>query len=84
MSTRQILARNSYVLASALALMLAGWFVARLSTWEAWLVWILAAGLLYAGFLALRPGTGTKLGETELEQLVGGGRPVLLDLFSNY
>ena len=84
MTTRQILARNSYVLASGLVLMLAAYFVARLGTWEAWLVWILAVALLYAGFLALRPGAGTKLGEPALEQLIGGGRPVLVELFSNY
>ena len=84
MSTRQILARNSYVLAAGLALMLAAWFVARIGSWEAWLAWIVAVGLLYGGFLALRPGAGTKLAEPEIEQLMGSGRPVVLDLFSNY
>ena len=84
MSTRQILGRNSYVLASALALMLAAYFVARLGNWEAWLAWIVAVALLYVGFVALRPGAGTKLGEPELEQLIGSGRPVVLELFSNY
>jgi hypothetical protein len=84
MSTRQILGRNSYILASALVLMLAAYFVARLGSWEAWLAWIVAVVLLYAGFLALRPGAGTKLGEPELEQLIGSGRPVVLELFSNY
>ena len=84
MSTRQILARNSYVLASGLVLMLAAYFVARLGTWEAWLVWILVVVVLYAAFLLLRPGAGTKLGEPELEQLIGSGRPVMMELYSNY
>ena len=84
MSTRHILARNSYVLASGLVLMVAAYFVARLGTWEAWLAWIVAVGALYAGFLTLRPGAGSKLGEAELEQLIGSGRPVLLMVFSNY
>jgi hypothetical protein len=84
MTTRQILGRNSYVLASGLVLMVAAYFVARLGSWQAWLAWIVAVALLYAGFLLLRPGAGTKLGEPELEQLIGSGRPVMLELFSNY
>lgn len=84
MTTRQILRRNSYVLASGLVLMLAAYFVARIGSWEAWLTWIVAVVLLYLGFLALRPGAGTKLGELELEQLIGSGRPVVIELFSNY
>jgi hypothetical protein len=84
MSTRQILARNSYVLASALVLMVAAYFVARFGTWAVWLAWIVAVALLYVGFLLLRPGAGTKLSDAELEQLIGSGRPVLLELFSNY
>jgi membrane protein implicated in regulation of membrane protease activity len=84
MTTRQILGRNSYVLASGLVLMVAAYFVARLGSWQVWLAWIAAVALLYAGFLLLRPGAGTKLGEPELEQLIGSGRPVMLELFSNY
>jgi len=72
------------VLASAIVLMLAAYFVARLETWTAWLAWILAVAVLYAAFLLLRPGAGSKLSDTEVELLVGSGKPVLLVLFSNY
>ena len=72
------------MLASGLVLMVAAYFVARLETWGAWLAWILAVALLFAAFLALRPGAGSKLSDTEIELLVGGGKPVLLVLFSNY
>ena len=84
MSTRQVLNRNSYVLAAGLALMLAGYFVARTGAWVAWLAWIVAVALVYAGFMALRPGAGTKLNDSELDQLIGSGRPVVLELFSNF
>ncbi|HLQ35607.1 MAG TPA: hypothetical protein VK457_23210 [Chloroflexota bacterium] len=83
MSTRQVLNRNSYVVAAGLVLMVAAYFVARIGGW-AWLAWIVAVALLYAGFLALRPGAGSKLSDTEIELLVGSGKPVLLELFSNY
>ena len=84
MSTRQLLNRNSYVLIAAAALMVAGYIVARLENWIAWLAWILAAFALYAGWLLMRIGRGSKLGEAELELLVGAGKPVVLELFSNY
>jgi hypothetical protein len=84
MSTRQLLNRNSYVLAAGIVLMLAGYFVARVETWEAWLAWILAVALLYAGFLLLRPGAGSRMSEAEVEKAVGGGRPVMLELYSNF
>jgi ABC-type multidrug transport system permease subunit len=84
MTTRQLLNRNSYVLASAVVLMLAAYFVARVGNWEAWIAWIVAVLLLYTGFLALRPGAGSKMSEAELEQLVGAGKPILLELYSNY
>ena len=83
MSTRQVLNRNSYVVAAGLVLMVAAYFVARIGGC-AWLAWIVAVALLYAGFLALRPGAGSKLSDTEIELLVGSGKPVLLELFSNY
>jgi hypothetical protein len=84
MTTRQLLNRNSYVLAAGLVLMLAAAFVARLETWAAWLAWILAVVLLWAAWLSLRPGRGTLLSDAEIEQLVGSGKPVLLVLYSNY
>lgn len=84
MSTRQLLNRNSYVLISAAALMVAGYIVARLGTWTAWLAWILAVAALYGGFLMLRTGRGTRLSDTELELLIGAGKPVMVQLFSNY
>jgi hypothetical protein len=84
MTTRQLLNRNSYVLVSAAALMVAGYFVARLGTWTAWLAWIIAIGALFGGFLLLRTGRGTKLSDAELELLIGAGKPVMVQLFSNY
>jgi uncharacterized membrane protein YgdD (TMEM256/DUF423 family) len=84
MTTRQLLNRNSYVLVAAAALMVAGYIVAQLGTWTAWLAWILAIGALFAGFLLLRTGRGSKLSDAELELLVGSGKPVMLQLFSNY
>jgi ABC-type multidrug transport system permease subunit len=84
-TTRQLLNRNSYVLLSAVVLMVAAYFVARLQTWTAWLAWIVAVALLYTGFLLLRIGSGTRLGEEEIDKLVGNGKvPVVLQLFSNY
>ncbi len=84
MTTRQLLNRNSYVLLSAAALMVAGYIVARLENWIAWVAWIVAAVALYAGWLLMRTGRGSRLSDTELELLVGAGKPVMLQLFSNY
>lgn len=84
MSTRQLVNRNSYVVVAGLVLIAAAYFVGRADSLGAWLAWIVAALLLYAGFYALRPGRGTPLTDAEVEQLVGSGMPVLLQLFSNY
>ena len=43
------------------------------------------AGLAFAGaWLALRPGESTHVTVSEVEQALGRGRPVLVELYSNY
>jgi hypothetical protein len=43
------------------------------------------AGLALAGtWLALRPGESTHVAVADVEQAVGRGRPVLVELYSNY
>ena len=84
MTVRQLVNRNSYVVASVLVLLVAAYFVGRVDNLAGWLIWILAAVLLYAGFFALRPGRGSQLSDAELERLVGSGTALFLQLFSNY
>ncbi|HLY67489.1 MAG TPA: thioredoxin family protein [Chloroflexota bacterium] len=84
MTGRQIVNRNSYVLMAGLVLIVAAYFVAQLGSLGTWLAWIVVVLLLYVGFLRLRPGRGTAIDVDQLEQVVGGGTPVLLELYSNY
>jgi len=84
LSARQILNQNSYVLIAALVLMVIGYFVATFGNVTSWIGWLLAALLLLAIHLVLRPGKGSLLSPAELEQLVGSGSPVVLELYSSY
>jgi F0F1-type ATP synthase assembly protein I len=84
MTARQILNRNSYVLAAALVLIVAAYFVARSGSLGTWVAWIAVVLALYVGYLRLRPGRGTAITSEEIERLVGSGTPVLLHLYSNY
>jgi hypothetical protein len=84
MTGRQILNRNSYILAAGLVLIVAAYFVARFGSLGTWVAWIAVVLALYVGYLRLRPGTGTSLGPEEVEQLIGSGTPVLLHLYSNF
>ena len=84
MTGRQIFNRNSYVILSGLAIVIAASFVARAPSLGSWLAWIIVVLAFYAGYLMLRPGKGSQVSQSELERLVGGGTPVMLQLFSNY
>ena len=84
MTSRQIINRNSYVVAAGLVLIVAAYFVARFGSLGTWVAWIAVVLALYIGYLRLRPGKGTAMSAEQVEQLVGSGTPVLLHLYSNY
>ena len=75
--------RNSYVVVAGLVLMIGAFFASVGRSIFGWIAWLACGGVLVAGFFLLRPG-GAKTTEGELEGAIGAGRPVLLELYSNY
>jgi hypothetical protein len=77
--------RHSFVLMA-----LAGWAGLALlmlrggPTRRAGLVLALAGLALAGTWLALRPGESTHVAVSEVERALGRGRPVLVELYSNY
>ncbi|HUZ77009.1 MAG TPA: thioredoxin family protein [Chloroflexota bacterium] len=84
MNPRRLTNQYSYVLVGSLALLAGAAYVSRDPTPARWIAWLAAVGILYALYLFLRPGEPTLSPPHTLEQELGKGYPVLVELYSNF
>ncbi|MGH2470539.1 MAG: hypothetical protein ACRDGF_10715, partial [Chloroflexota bacterium] len=81
MNPRRLTNQYSYVLVGSLALLAGAAYVSRDPTPARWFAWLAAAAILYALYLFLRPGEPTLSPPQALEQELGKGYPVLVELY---
>lgn len=81
---RQLVNQHSYLLVVAVALTV-GWVVLRRAwRWFRRLALLAIVGVLVAGFVLLRTGTGDVAAAQDVDRALAQGRPVLVHFFSNY
>lgn len=76
--------QHSFVIAAVLGLGVLWFILRRRSRWlrrSALLATIVLLGIVY---LSLRPGAGDVAGPADLDRVLAVGRPVVLELYSNY
>jgi hypothetical protein len=81
----QFFNQHSYLITgAAILLILAIFSLVRRARW-AWLVWLVVAVALGAGWLALRTEPGAQFSSVEaIEATVASGQPTLVEFYSDY
>jgi hypothetical protein len=80
----QLINHFSYAIAGALALIAFGWWAARRRTVAALALFLASAALIVGADLALRPGQAALASTADFDRQIAGGKPVLVEFYSNY
>ncbi len=76
--------QHSFVIAAVLGLGVLWFILRRRGRWLRRSALLATVALLAIVYLSLRPGTGDLAGPAELDRALALGRPVALELYSNY